>query len=303
MVSVAGCYRTRIRPDARSRARATLDSIVRGSPSRSPPHAARRDKKDNLSFPIHRRYSTFPRPEHQRFNPLSRVVKKFRRVLLYVVLACVAGSLLSVLTLRWINPPFTSFMLIRQIEAWRNGQDDFRIEYEWRYWNQISPELFLAVVAAEDQKYPAHFGFDTDSIQHALLTWQKTGRLRGASTITQQTAKNLYLWSGRSALRKALEAYFTMLLEIFLEKKRILEIYANIVEFGNGVYGAESASLRYFGKPARRLTEVQASQLAAVLPNPRKYHADQPSTYVAQRSRWIRRQMTQLGGILYLQNL
>ncbi|MCI0653924.1 MAG: monofunctional biosynthetic peptidoglycan transglycosylase [Methylococcaceae bacterium] len=234
---------------------------------------------------------------------MSRVIKKGRRLLIYAALACIAGSILAVLALRWINPPFTSFMVIRQIEAWQRDQQDFEIQYQWRYWNQISPELFLAVIAAEDQKYPVHYGFDTDSIRHALNTWQKTGRLRGASTITQQTAKNLYLWSGRSALRKALEAYFAMLLELFLEKKRILEIYANIVEFGNGIYGAESASIRYFGRPARRLTEAQASQLAAVLPSPRKYHAGRPSAYVAQRSRWIRRQMAQLGGILYLQNL
>ncbi|MGH8548281.1 MAG: monofunctional biosynthetic peptidoglycan transglycosylase [Methylococcales bacterium] len=234
---------------------------------------------------------------------MSRVFKKGRRVLFCAVLVSIAGSILSVLALRWINPPFTSFMLIRQVEAWQSNQGDFRIQYQWRYWNQISPELLLAVIAAEDQKYPAHYGFDTDSIQHALLTWQKTGRLRGASTITQQVAKNLYLWSGRSFLRKVLEAYFSMLLELFLEKKRILEIYANIVEFGNGIYGAESASIQYFRRPARRLTEVQASQLAAVLPNPRKYNAGRPSAYVAQRSRWIRRQMAQLGGILYLQNL
>lgn len=208
-----------------------------------------------------------------------------------------------VLPLRWINPPFTSFMVIRQIEAWQHSQDHFEIHYEWRYWNQISPELLLAVIAAEDQKYPSHFGFDPESIHHALLTWQKTGRLRGASTITQQVAKNLYLWSGRSFLRKALEAYFSMLLEVFLEKKRILEIYVNIVEFGDGIYGAESASQHYFLRPARRLNALQASRLAAVLPNPRKYRANRPSTYVEQRSRWIRRQMSQLGGILYLQHL
>ena len=194
-------------------------------------------------------------------------------------------------------------MLIRQIEAWIKPEDHFKLHYEWRYWNQISPELFLAVIAAEDQKYPYHSGFDLDSIQKALLNWQKTGKLRGASTITQQVAKNLYLWSGRSFVRKSFEAYFTVLLETFLEKKRILEIYANIAEFGDGIYGAESASTRYFGKPARRLSEAQASRLAAVLPSPRKFRADHPSAYVERKSRWIQKQMSQLGGILYLQEL
>ncbi|MGH8559518.1 MAG: monofunctional biosynthetic peptidoglycan transglycosylase [Methylococcales bacterium] len=234
---------------------------------------------------------------------MSRVSNKFRKFFFLAVFLSIATSVLLVLPLRWVNPPITSFMLIRQIEAWQSDQDRFRIGYQWRYWNQISPELFLAVIAAEDQKYPYHFGFDTGSIQHAFFAWQKTGKLRGASTITQQVAKNLYLWSGRSFLRKAFEAYFAMLLEIFLEKKRILEIYANIAEFGDGIYGAEAAGIRYFGSPARRLSKVQSSRLAAVLPNPGKFHADRPSAYVEQRSRWIRGQMSRLGGVLYLQEL
>jgi monofunctional glycosyltransferase len=227
----------------------------------------------------------------------------FRRLLWCTTVIAVTVPVLLVLPLRWVNPPFTSFMLIRQVEAWQSREDRFKIHYEWRYWNQISPELFLAVVAAEDQKYPYHFGFDIDSIQSAFAAWQKNGRLRGASTISQQVAKNLYLWNGRSFARKALEAYITMLLEVLLEKKRILEIYANIAEFGNGIYGAESASTRYFGKPARRLDAVQASRLAAVLPNPKRFSAVRPSDYVERKSRWIRRQMSQLGGILYLQRI
>lgn len=234
---------------------------------------------------------------------MNKFSRKCRLFLLYAVLFAIVLSILLVLPLRWVNPPFTSFMAIRQLEAWQSGQDPFLIDYEWRYWNQISPELLLALIAAEDQKYPDHFGFDTQSMRRALLNWQQTGKLHGASTISQQVAKNLYLWSGRSFVRKALEAYFTMLLEICLEKKRILEIYVNIAEFGNGIYGAESASIRYFGKPARRLTETQAAQLAAVLPNPKEFRADRPSVYIKRRSLWIRRQMAQLGGILYLQKL
>ncbi len=241
--------------------------------------------------------------KNQKFKQLIKATKKFRHRLFCALFVSIAGPVLLVVPLRWMNPPLTSFMLIRQIEAWQSREDRFELHYEWRYWNQISPELFLAVIAAEDQKYPYHFGFDIDSIQKAMLVWQKTGRLRGASTISQQVAKNLYLWNGRSFARKAIEAYFTMLLEIFLEKKRILEIYANIAEFGNGVYGAESASTRYFGKPARRLDAVQASRLAAVLPNPKRFRANRPSDYVERRSQWIRRQMSRLGGIIYLQEI
>lgn len=194
-------------------------------------------------------------------------------------------------------------MAIRQIEAWQNNQSQFRIDYQWRNWNQISSQLFLALIAAEDQKYPLHFGIDFESIYQALLNWQKTGRLRGASTITQQVAKNLYLWNGRSFFRKAIEAYLALLLESFLQKQRILEIYANIAEFGNGIYGAQAASIQYFGRPAKRLSKIQASRLAAVLPNPKKYQAIRRSPYVQRKSQWIRRQMIQLGGLRYLRKL
>ncbi|MGR9108947.1 MAG: monofunctional biosynthetic peptidoglycan transglycosylase [Gammaproteobacteria bacterium] len=234
---------------------------------------------------------------------LKNFFKKLRWILFGTALLAITVSVALVAALRWINPPVSSFMLIRQLEAWGTGEKQFQIHYEWRYWNQIAPELFLAVIASEDQKYPHHRGFDIESIHQALLAWHRTGRLRGASTISQQVAKNLFLWNGRSFLRKALEAYFTLLLETLLEKKRILEIYANIAEFGNGIYGAESASSRYFGKHARQINEIQASRLAAVLPSPRKLHADRPSAYVERKSRWIRKQMSQLGGILYLQEI
>ncbi|MGH8475043.1 MAG: monofunctional biosynthetic peptidoglycan transglycosylase [Methylococcales bacterium] len=238
-------------------------------------------------------------------NPIiwNKILTKGRRLVWLAAFFSILTPILLVVPLRWFNPPITSFMLIRQIDAWWSSPDDFQIHYEWLYWNQISPELLLAVIAAEDQKYPYHHGFDTESIQAALFKWQETGKLRGASTITQQVAKNIYLWNGRSFVRKSLEAYFTMLLEIALDKKRILELYANIAEFGDGIYGAQAAAMRYFGMSARRLTRVQASRLAAVLPNPDKFHADRPSRYVERRSRWIRAQMAQLGGILYLQEI
>lgn len=194
-------------------------------------------------------------------------------------------------------------MAIRKIEAWQDHQYQFQIDYRWRYWNQISSQLFLALVAAEDQKFPLHSGIDFEAIQKALLDQQKNKRLRGASTITQQLAKNLYLWGERNYFRKALEAYFALLLECFLKKQRILEIYANVIEFGNGIYGAQAASIRFYGRAAKKLNKAQASRLAAVLPNPKNYRVNPPSPYVQKRSRWIRRQMTQLGGIRYLRKL
>ncbi len=205
-----------------------------------------------------------------------------------------------VIPLRWINPPITSFMLIREIEAIRSQQTTFHIDQQWRDWQKISPQLLLAIIASEDQKFPKHFGIDFTSINQALNSRQKSGRLRGASTISQQLAKNLYLWSGRSMWRKAIEAYFTLLLESCLGKQRILEIYANVAEFGDGIYGAEAASRHHFAVSASALSKYQASILAATLPSPRRFNASHPSAYLIKRGRWIRRQMDQLGGPNFL---
>jgi monofunctional glycosyltransferase len=155
------------------------------------------------------------------------------------------------------------------------------------------------VVAAEDQKFPSHRGFDVESIGDA---WEQRarGRVRGASTISQQVAKNLFLWSGRSWVRKGFEAWFTVLIESLWSKQRILEVYLNVAEFGPGIYGAEAAAQRHFGKPAAALTRREAALLAAVLPDPRAMRAAVPSAYVARRARWIERQAAQLGGPAYL---
>ena len=205
-----------------------------------------------------------------------------------------------VLPLRWINPPITSFMLIREIEAINAEHTTFQIDQRWRDWQKISPQLLLAIIASEDQKFPTHIGIDFTSINQALNSRQKNERLRGASTISQQLAKNLFLWPERSMWRKAIEAYFTLLLEICLSKRRILEIYANVAEFGDGIYGAEAASRHYFSAAASSLSKYQASILAATLPNPRRFNASHPSVYLIKRGRWIRRQMDQLGGRHFL---
>jgi monofunctional biosynthetic peptidoglycan transglycosylase len=210
-------------------------------------------------------------------------------------LAAVLGSVVLVGALRFVDPPRSAFMLARAVEAWRAGTDGFRIDARSVPLAQVSAQLALAVVAAEDQKFPSHAGFDLDAIAGALQTNAAGGRVRGASTISQQVAKNLFLWSGRSWMRKGLEAWFTLLIEALWPKRRILEVYLNIAEFGDGIYGAEAAAQRFFGRPAAALGRAQAARLAAVLPNPRVYRADRPSRYVLTRQRWIERQMVQLG--------
>lgn len=213
-----------------------------------------------------------------------------RRWLLRMAAALATLMLLSVcltLPLRWVDPPTTAFMLA----------DDSGLEtilYEWADSEQLGSAVALAVVAAEDQKFADHHGFDVESIRKSIDAAQDGRRLRGASTISQQVAKNLYLWRGRSFVRKGLEAYFTVLLEATLPKRRILEIYVNIATFGPGVYGAAAASRLYFGKPPSRLSDREAALMAAVLPNPRRYFVDHPSAYVRDRQAWILGQMRRL---------
>ena len=163
----------------------------------------------------------------------------------------------------------------------------------------VSSNLALAVIAAEDQKFPYHHGFDFDQVAAALRE-QRTEGLRGASTLSQQTIKNLFLWSGRSWVRKGLEAWYTFWLEIFCSKRRILELYLNFAEFGDGIYGASAASRVYFRKAPAGLRTEEAALLAAVLPNPHRYHVTNPSLHVRARQKWILQQMQQLGGIGYL---
>lgn len=211
---------------------------------------------------------------------------RLRRALWLLPLAIAVACLGSVLLLRVMPPLTTAFML---------GSDTRPVQYEWVPWSKIAPSAALAVVAAEDQKFPDHWGFDFEAIDKALDHNQRSRRVRGASTISQQTAKNLFLWSGRSYIRKGLEAGFTLLLEGLWPKRRILEMYLNIAQFGPGIYGVEAASKRYFGKPAARLTRHEAALLAAVLPNPDRFRVDRPTGYVLGRADDIEQQMDQLG--------
>jgi monofunctional biosynthetic peptidoglycan transglycosylase len=224
-------------------------------------------------------------------------LKRLRRWLLAGFAACLLLSLAPVLALRWIAPPTSAVMLQRILVE---GQE---IDYQWVPLSQITPQAALAVVAAEDQKFPNHWGFDFKAIRNAVEHNARSRRLRGASTLTQQVARNLFLWQGRSYLRKGLEAWFTLLLELSWPKQRILEVYLNIAETGPQTFGIQAAARRYFGQSAGTLTREQAALIAAVLPNPLRHHADRPSGYILSRRSHILEQMSLLGGTAYLQDI
>jgi monofunctional biosynthetic peptidoglycan transglycosylase len=233
--------------------------------------------------------------------PRKSILRRLTRWMLIAILVWIAFTWLTVLLLRFVAPPTSAFMLERRWQAAREGQSGFIVRYQWVPIDKVAPELPISLVAAEDQKFPVHHGFDVQAIQDALDDAEAGERLRGASTISQQTAKNLFLWGGRSFVRKGLEVYFTALLEITWPKRRILEVYLNIAEFGDGIYGAEAASQQSFRTSSARLTARQAALLAAVLPSPKRYHAERPSPWVARHADWIEQQVHQLGGPGYLE--
>jgi monofunctional biosynthetic peptidoglycan transglycosylase len=213
-------------------------------------------------------------------------------------------SIAAVTMLRFLDPWTSSVIVNERMASWFDGKPGaLRVQRSWRDYELISPQLALAVIAAEDQRFPEHNGFDFKQIQKAMDEAERGGRSRGASTITQQVAKNLFLWNGRSYVRKGLEAWFTLLIETLWPKQRILEVYLNIAEFGRGIYGAEAAARRFFHKPARNLSRAEAARLAAVLPSPRRYSADNPGPYVQRRQYEIEAQMAALGGTGYLARL
>ncbi|NWO09353.1 monofunctional biosynthetic peptidoglycan transglycosylase [Chromohalobacter salexigens] len=224
------------------------------------------------------------------------------RFLLFVILGFVGLSVLLVLVFRVVPVFGSTVMLERKIESWVSGEP-ISIHQQWRPWASLSDNAKLAVIASEDQRFPMHHGFDFNQMQKALDAWFSGDSLRGASTISQQTAKNLFLWTDRTWVRKGFEAWFTVLIELLWPKERILEVYLNIVEWDSGVFGLEAAAQHYFGVSANQLSAVQASRLAAILPNPREWSASRPSAYIQQRSQWIRQQMRQLGGSAYLERL
>lgn len=220
-----------------------------------------------------------------------------RRIFLriVIVLAIFWGGGIALFSV--LPVPFSAVMVERQIGAWLSGDFGYVAHSDWVSMDEISVWMGLAVIAAEDQKFPQHWGFDVSAIEKALAHNERNeNRIRGASTLSQQTAKNLFLWDGRSWVRKGLEAGLTLGMETVWSKKRILTVYLNVAEFGDGVFGVEAAAQRYFHKPASRLSLSEAALLAAVLPNPIRFKANAPSGYVSSRQAWIMRQMRQLGG-------
>ena len=227
--------------------------------------------------------------------------RRLLRIALLGVLATLLLSVLAVAALRYVDPWTSGFMLQARKASWFDDDPTpFVLRNDWRDYSQISPQLALAVVASEDQMFPVHWGFDFKQIKVALDDAGKGRRARGASTISQQVAKNLFLWNGRSWVRKGAEAWFTLVIETLWPKQRILEVYVNIAEFGPGIYGAEAAAQAFFRKPAARLGRAEAARLAAVLPNPKRLRAGQPSAYVLRRQGEIERQMAALGGARWL---
>ncbi|UVE18096.1 monofunctional biosynthetic peptidoglycan transglycosylase [Pseudomonas sp. LS44] len=229
---------------------------------------------------------------------MPRLLRRLVKFLLWAM----AASAALVLILRWVPPPGTALMVERKVESWMDGEP-IDLQRDWRPWKELPDTLKVAVIAGEDQRFAEHWGFDFTAIRQALAHNERGGSLRGASTLSQQVAKNLFLWSGRSWLRKGLEAWFTGLIELFWPKQRILEVYLNSVEWGDGIFGAEAAARHHFRIGAPYLSAQQASLLAAVLPNPHRWNAGRPNAYVNRRASWIRQQMRQLGNGHYLLQL
>jgi monofunctional biosynthetic peptidoglycan transglycosylase len=230
-------------------------------------------------------------PRRSRLARLPRW--SWRRWLATTLLLALLGPLAPVACFRVIDPPAGSIMLRDGFSRLFSGKG--WIAHDWVDYEEIAPAMRLAVVAAEDQRFPVHDGFDFAAIEKAVKHNERSERKRGASTISQQVAKNLFLWHERSWLRKGLEVYFTVAIETLWPKRRILEVYLNVAELGDGVYGVGAASQKFFGRDAKRLSARQAATLAAVLPNPRKMRANAPGPYAQRRARWIERQMRQLG--------
>lgn len=218
------------------------------------------------------------------------MIKRIFKFLFKLILGLILFSILMVVIYKWVPVPFTPLMAIRYFE---NPEEE--IYRDWVPMEEISDNLKLAVIASEDQNFTKHDGFDYDAIQKALEENKKGRRVRGASTISQQTAKNVFLWPQRSWFRKGMEVYFTFLIELFWSKERILEVYLNSIEMGKGIYGAEAAAQAWFGKSAENLTAYEAAAIAAILPNPRQYRASPASSYIQGRQAWIVRQMRNLG--------
>lgn len=229
-------------------------------------------------------------------NPIVQIILiKFIKFILYGI----GVSIVTIILLKFLPIWVTPTMVDRKFTALFNGKDS-EIHSDWESYNNISKEAALAVVAAEDQLFPQHNGFDFDAMYGAFRHNLKGKRIKGASTISQQVAKNVFLWQGRSYVRKVLEVYFTFMIELIWGKERILEVYLNVAETGKMTFGVEAASLRFYGHGSKTLSRTEAARIAAVLPSPNRFSVSNPSNYVQRRTNFIVRQMRGLGGQRYL---
>lgn len=225
---------------------------------------------------------------------MKRISKIFGKIILYFFVSSIG----AVILFRFVPVPITPLVVQRLIEQGLDEERDLRFNKKWVPIEQMAKSMQLAVVCSEDQKFLNHFGFDIEAIKKAASHNKKSKKTRGASTISQQTAKNVFLLPTRSYIRKAFEVYFTFLIEVFWNKERILEVYLNVIEFGDGIYGVEAASRYFYHKSASQLYPGESALLAAVLPNPLKYKANQPGKYLQKRKRWIMKQMSHWGNEL-----
>ncbi len=232
-----------------------------------------------------------PRSKNSKFGGILKLVL---RVVKLAFILFVGLSLFGVLLFRFVNPPFTWLMIERGFQRKTAGKD-WKIDKQWKSFDEISDNMKRAAVAAEDQTFLEHHGFDFQAIEKAIEKNKHSKKLIGGSTISQQTAKNVFLWEGRSLLRKGIEAWFTTLIEVFWSKKRIMEVYLNEIEMGDGIYGIEAASEAYFHKSASDLTKHEAAAIAVIFPSPLKWSATNPTRYLKHRQYLIIKNMRRLG--------
>lgn len=226
---------------------------------------------------------------------MKRIIRWIAKLLFRSLLWFLVLSIGFTVLYRFVPVLFTPLMAIRAWEQWNDPEKKVSLEKDWISWEKISSNVPLAVVASEDQKFLDHSGFDLEAMEKAWEGNKKGKTIKGASTISQQTAKNVFLWPGRTYLRKGLEAYFTVLIELIWPKQRILEVYLNAIEMGDGVYGIEAASQKYYGVSADKLSQKQSAMIAAILPSPRKWNPKKPTPYLVGRQAWILLQMKNLG--------
>jgi len=227
-----------------------------------------------------------------------KMIKRFFKFIIKIVFWLVVFSIAIVILYKWVPVPITPLMLIRNVEQIQSNKKII-LKHDWVPIEEISKNLQIAVICSEDQNFLIHNGFDVEAIEKAIDHNKKGKRIRGASSISQQTAKNVFLWPQRSWFRKGLEVYFTFLIELFWSKERIMEVYLNSIEMGNGIYGVEEASKYWFKKPAIKLNRNEAAAIAAILPNPLRFKANPATNYIQRRKNWIVRQMNFYGPLNY----